>query len=274
MPILYKYLPPERLTYLDNQLLRFTQPSALNDPFECIPVIEEVDVMSVLNGVIGRNEPFLAEAFGGGKQGRRRAKKMLPVAKARLKAEYTQHPEYLPNLFLERYIKHSNRNTGIFSLSRRWDSTLMWSHYTSSHQGFCVGFHRDHAFFTRQPRDPLDIGEIKAVQYDARRLSVSLNRPMNLPPSLFHRKSPDWSYEEEERLVRLLSHSDTRIEANPSAVHLFRVPHSAIAEIIYGVGASQGTKDKVISVARQLDTPVWEALVSRTCFDIDRKQVH
>ncbi len=33
----YKYLPIERLSYLDNELLRFTQPTDLNDPFECLP---------------------------------------------------------------------------------------------------------------------------------------------------------------------------------------------------------------------------------------------
>ena len=36
---LYKYVPAERKDYLDenHQLLRFTQPGALNDPFECCP---------------------------------------------------------------------------------------------------------------------------------------------------------------------------------------------------------------------------------------------
>ena len=32
--IFYKYLPPERIDILQNRLIRFTQPNALNDPFE------------------------------------------------------------------------------------------------------------------------------------------------------------------------------------------------------------------------------------------------
>jgi len=37
--ILYKYVPVRRQDYLeeDYQLLRFTQPAALNDPSECLP---------------------------------------------------------------------------------------------------------------------------------------------------------------------------------------------------------------------------------------------
>ena len=35
--IFYKYLPPERINILQNRLIRFTQPSALNDPFEGRP---------------------------------------------------------------------------------------------------------------------------------------------------------------------------------------------------------------------------------------------
>lgn len=37
--ILYKYMPPARSTIFDNWLIRFTQPRALNDPFEMRPYI-------------------------------------------------------------------------------------------------------------------------------------------------------------------------------------------------------------------------------------------
>jgi hypothetical protein len=37
--VLYKYMPAERNTIFDNWLIRFTQPRALNDPFEMRPHI-------------------------------------------------------------------------------------------------------------------------------------------------------------------------------------------------------------------------------------------
>ena len=45
--ILYKYLPPDRITYFSNELLRFTQPADLNDPFECIPIVSVDDTHAV-----------------------------------------------------------------------------------------------------------------------------------------------------------------------------------------------------------------------------------
>ena len=40
---LFKYLPPERKTFFTDFLLRFTQPSDLNDPFECLPAARDID---------------------------------------------------------------------------------------------------------------------------------------------------------------------------------------------------------------------------------------
>ena len=34
---IYKYIPPERIDILQNNHIRFTQPSAFNDPFEAFP---------------------------------------------------------------------------------------------------------------------------------------------------------------------------------------------------------------------------------------------
>ena len=52
MSPVYKYLPPDRKTYLDDELLRFTQPGALNDPFECIPIVPKVDPEKFVQGLI------------------------------------------------------------------------------------------------------------------------------------------------------------------------------------------------------------------------------
>lgn len=36
--VLYKFFPPERLTALQNRLVRFTPPEEFNDPFDIAPV--------------------------------------------------------------------------------------------------------------------------------------------------------------------------------------------------------------------------------------------
>src|SRR5262249_27556412 len=39
---------------------------------------------------------------------------------------------------------------GILSLSERWDSLLMWSHYADSHRGLAIGLRTDHGFFQKR----------------------------------------------------------------------------------------------------------------------------
>jgi len=46
--LVYKYLSPERIDFFDEGYLRITQPSALNDPLECLsflPVFENMDTV-------------------------------------------------------------------------------------------------------------------------------------------------------------------------------------------------------------------------------------
>ena len=40
--LVYKYVAPERLDILEKGLIRFTQPAALNDPFESTPNLQDV----------------------------------------------------------------------------------------------------------------------------------------------------------------------------------------------------------------------------------------
>src|SRR5438105_1260976 len=112
MPILYKYLPPERITFLNDELLRFTQPGDLNDPFECIPTISKVDLMAVISGAVERNKAFfrVVAQLRGGNAARKHAERILPREKARLCALYTANPEYLPQFFADRYMFHANKN--------------------------------------------------------------------------------------------------------------------------------------------------------------------
>jgi len=197
----------------------------------------------------------------------------MALARAELHRRYKKDPQYLPKLFLERYLFHANNTLGIFSLSRRWNSTLMWSHYSLSHSGFCIGFNSEHPFFKRQPRDPNDIGQVEPVEYHSDRLTVPIDRAFQLNARLFYRKSLDWRYEEEERLCRMLRHSDSTIKRLPLDIHLFKVPHAAIVEIIYGVAADPPLKQKICNTCRALGVHAWEALISSTCFDVERKQV-
>ncbi|WP_311238478.1 MULTISPECIES: DUF2971 domain-containing protein [unclassified Xanthomonas] len=91
---------------------------------------------------------------------------------------------------------------GMLTLSSRWDSPLMWSHYADSHRGFCIEY--DATNHRCQHLAPVDYASDRGVklsdiagwklQNDERALRAVVE-------SAYFRKSPDWAYEEEWRDV-------------------------------------------------------------------------
>jgi hypothetical protein len=52
---LYKYVPPCRVDILQHGRIRLTQPEALNDPFEFLPVLPQLlesDAGAILGGIL------------------------------------------------------------------------------------------------------------------------------------------------------------------------------------------------------------------------------
>lgn len=131
-------------------------------------------------------------------------------------------------------IRHQNallqRGMKICSFSERNDSTVMWGHYADSHKGFCIeyaisdldDFHR-HAMFPVVYSDEL----FDATKYVLR--SMAGGTFNNLYGMLAaSRKSSDWSYEKEWRLI--LPWGESYADGNfamprPSAIYLgSRIP--------------------------------------------------
>src|SRR5271154_115746 len=104
----YKYVMPERVDILENLRIRFTQVSALNDPFESFPAVRLPD-----------GQPK-GELFG---------------ESARIEA------------FQSRIRLITDSTFGILSLSKTPDNVLMWSHYAKSHCGFVIEFDSTHEYF-------------------------------------------------------------------------------------------------------------------------------
>ena len=176
--------------------------------------------------------------------------------------------------FYERATANMNSKLGILSLSRRWDSSLMWSHYSSSHTGFCVGFNREHEFFqdTRAiAEDRLPIGR---VNYSAVRPQVPDHKPdLRDVLGILLTKAKDWEYEAEERLLGLLERAHKKVEAKPFDVCLFRVPHESLTEIIVGVNAASDVLLRCTQAAKTLGVPLYRAAISKASFDLERTPV-
>ncbi|AOW18416.1 hypothetical protein LPB03_13550 [Polaribacter vadi] len=271
--IIYKYLPSERITYLENELLRFTQPGDLNDPFECLPVYPTVEETIEIINKVSKMEIDSLKKMKLSKSERIDYKNKLI---RKYKTIITDIKKDSPKNLRKDFYKDSNINInsklGIFSLSRRWNSTLMWSHYTNSHKGFCVGFDRTADFFMRDSKsiDPNYI--FQPVIYDENRIKIPIERGVKINPNVLLTKSLDWKYEEEERVLASLDKSDKRIKNEPFDIFLFRVPHKIIKEIVTGANISKNDYEKINQFCIENNIELYESKISDTKFNMNRKK--
>src|SRR3990172_9979437 len=130
--VVYKYLTPDRVDVLEHSRIRFTQPAALNDPFEMFPCFLQYG-------------PWLlktAHQRAIDKYGPEAAQSTLPEREHLVVKKLLEFPSAVSKYFV------------ILSLSRIPDNVLMWSHYADSHRGFLIGFDSDHDFLKSGPSKP------------------------------------------------------------------------------------------------------------------------
>jgi hypothetical protein len=124
--IVYKYLNPKRIDdVLSNGLIRFTQPAALNDPYEGKADIREI-------------RRYFSEQTENANRG-------MGIIEASLESFKTQQ---LITMTFGRWQADNHGGWAILSLSKNCDNLLMWSHYCESHRGFVVGFDSSDPFFS------------------------------------------------------------------------------------------------------------------------------
>lgn len=248
----YKYLPIDRIKYFEDELLRFTQPGNLNDPFECLPQKpQEQELKNLIDSLI-QISPKINEQF---------------ETKIREKYDAT----YLNNLYEEAY-RNVNNDLAIFSLSKKWNNTLMWSHYTIAHQGFCIGFDTNHSFFKDYiSPDGTSSKVLKKVKYSTNRVKI----PMVLGQSILNyepytTKSLDWKYEQEMRLISSLNLADKIEILKPYNIYLFKIPIKSINEIILGANIDLDKEKKIRKFALENKINLFKAKISDTKYDMER----
>lgn len=261
--LLYKYLPEARLDILRTLKVRFTQPISLNDPFDCRPPlsfelelpgkVQSVKAPMVILGIVNISNLCISINIPPVRQ------IINPWSRNRGESS-TSDPEEYPwrvDLSSDTTTLEIVRNLGIFSLSERWDSPLMWAHYCSNYQGAALGLDRKHKFFGHKSdvdddyvpsfsglRDYIYTGR---VRYSKLRSKKDGDRSLES----YLLKSKDWEYEREWRSLRLLPSREDKgsrgvrfrkaasIEAGTDSfgnpVFLYDLPASAIREVIFGL---------------------------------------
>jgi hypothetical protein len=277
MELVYKYLPPERETFLSDGLLRMTQPGDLNDPFECLSFYPDIDpVRQIEDCVASHGSPRIESStreldtliqVNVGSQ-IALIKASNPSAKAKAVRKYCE----------DFFLPGPNGSIGIVSFSRRWTSSTMWAHYAQKHSGYCVGVDRNHkSFHYAHPKMPT--GSMRDVDYIAERPVYNMEDKQPSLDEILFTKSTDWEYEQEFRIAYALTDCDKKDgppanSPTQSPLHLKRFDAAAVKEIMLGYNANEKLRDSVLAFAKTHHIPAFRMqLSSTTSFAMEREPI-
>ena len=219
MDNLYKYMAPRRaltcIPEVGDGTLRATQPAALNDPFEC--AVTDASWYPDKAGAFGEFARILTEI-----------NQSKPVTEQDIHCARLEHG----SLFMRQLLTEQlSTRFGIVSFTTNPYHPLMWSHYTTDASGFVIGY--DVATLSGLP------GWLRKVDYHDRPiplpgLGVLVSPESNLP-ILLSKKSDNWSYEDEWRLIvelkRTIGTGETDGYGQP--INLVQIPNQAVVSVFY-----------------------------------------
>ena len=266
--ILYKYMPANRSQIFDDWLIRFTQPKALNDPFEMRPHISGYGTPEQVREIATRRwEEHAREAYDElvRTRGRRLSfedfrarieRDRVPQIEAALRRAGDHNPTMVAHIDAM-----MNKSIGVLSLCEHADSLLMWSHYGDSHRGFVIAFDTTATFFHQmeppehanaEPEEAAqfaeEYGRLRYIRYREERPSVIVT---DMPFDTIMTKGKEWEYEDEWRMLMPPDYANiTRAPYQGFPVCLFAVPPSCVKTILLGCNAD----DSLLALALKLRT--------------------
>lgn len=257
--VLYKYLPSQRVDVISSSSVRFSQFSALNDPYECSACF---DTGAYLYN--GRLDRILAESL----EGKQRTPEHVDALRRHF-APGSPRVEGIINGGMSKIRDLLRAKVGVLSLSKSCVSAPMWAHYGEGHRGFCLGLD-----VSLPPVKCVGETSIWPVEYGD--VPPVVNPDVTQGPrawaAFVATKSSWWKYEQEVRIVRSIKTCrDTG--ANDAAGHRVYVssfPPRALKQVIFGAQASPFTRDSVRQACKGIGAlPVFlEAIIKTGSYEL------
>ena len=227
--LLYKYLDVNgAVAMLANSNIQFTHAINLNDPFDCHPgLIENSDDMM---DITPERLAKIAEMGGYG------------------------------------YFSKENRDyTYVCSLSKIFDSILMWSYYTNAHRGVCIGLNmqslnKSFKFIDFDVEYPDSL-----IKYNA-----AIGTNMEAFKHQLATKAPEWKHEKEVRLLIPPVH-----QQHTEDHRYFEISRESFAVIYLGANISGEDSGDIITIARRLNPniKIYKMIVNPDAFKLDYVQI-
>ncbi len=204
MSNLYKYrsFGVNSLRELCQSEVYFSDPKKFNDPLDCSPTLANDVCLSELEELCHR---MITKQFNKEKADR-------DIQEYRYLSteygDYRTNPEvqtYYINMLtdeVKRQLDTTMKNRGILSLSNKWNSPLMWSHYADEHKGICIEYDISRAVCTKPKMVDYNCG--RKIQISSLIQWIFYNSEEALKEiehKYFYAKARQWNYEEEWRYI-------------------------------------------------------------------------
>jgi hypothetical protein len=145
---------------------------------------------------------------------------------------------------------------------------LMWAHYADSYAGAVVEFDGSHEFFS----DQIDV-EYKPLR-PRKHISAYAEAPEPMPVSELCIKSDQWEYEQEVRIVRLLSECE-RLGEDKRKFPIFvqRIPVACIKSVILGERTSVTEQREIYARIKDTDIGLLLAAVDHAGYSFRHDRI-
>jgi hypothetical protein len=247
---LYKYVDIAGLKRILAGSIRFTQPSAFNDPFELLPTVVVPDDAA---------EKQLSLSFDVRAERREPPPGALDAVPDSYQASDAMSRDIVQQL---------NGLIGILCLSRANDLLLMWSHYADQYAGAVVEFEGNHEVFDGQ----LDV-EYRPVR-PMRDVSAYISPPEPIPVAELCVKSEEWKYEQEVRVIRSLADCEERGPGPRGfTVYTQRLPAECIKSVTLGERTPVAKQRAIYDVLKDTRISLWLAAIDHCGYTFRREQI-
>jgi hypothetical protein len=196
VPIVFKYLDCEgSKAMLSNSNLAFKNPVSFNDPYDCYIGLINFDRIpeTYRQNLIARFSHLIDPS-------------VLSVIQKELTLS---SDERISKLFKDILWKREFSSAGISCFSEEFDNLLMWSHYSKSHTGACIGVDLRYMYGYLRERIPALIKVKYTDEFEKKDYFINTKDSLI---NCFRTKSALWHYEKEIRIVlfQLIFNQDNR----------------------------------------------------------------
>ena len=253
---IFKYVSSDRIDVLEKLLIRFTQPSCFNDPFEMRVSVDghSPESLDKAEDEVNRGH-FLQYALRGGKYSYEEFKKIQKSRNRKAMEKLKFDSDYRKLKSSTRAFENWNANVGILSLSAEEKNLLMWAHYADSHRGLLIEFDPKHVFFNQPVATPqegeFDFGILTRVIYLQTRpkMHVEKTSPFETLPML-KTKSIEWEKEKEWRVYQYLEKRDEQTAIGNEVVFLFKLPPECVKRVVVGCNMDYQKRKRIVNVVK------------------------